>query len=101
MAFRASAKLRSSIVKWAENQRDKPSLSESVCRLVELGLSIGKPQVQTPGRISAKAKHLAGQALDSLADPGATIAEQADRKLDLIKGPDEFRNVRVDHRNKK
>ena len=101
IGFRADDVTRASIVKWAERQHDKPTLSDAIRRLVELGLSIGKPQVQTPGRTSAKAKHLAGQALDALADPEATIVEQADRKRDLIKGPDEFRSVRVDHRNKK
>jgi hypothetical protein len=84
-------------------QECAPTLTrpEAISRLVEIGLSIGKAQAQTPARISAKAKRLAGQALNDLADPGASTAEQADRKQDLIKGPEEFRSVRVDHRNKK
>ena len=101
MGFRADPATRASIVKWAENQPDTPTLSEAIRRLVEIGLSTGKAQAQTPARISAKAKRLAGQALDDLADPRASTAEQVDRKQDLIKGPEEFRSVRVDHRNKK
>jgi hypothetical protein len=38
MGFRASPVLRASIVRWAENQPDMPSLSEATRRLVELGL---------------------------------------------------------------
>jgi hypothetical protein len=38
MGFRAEPLLRASIVKWAEYQPDRPSLSEAVRRLVELGL---------------------------------------------------------------
>jgi hypothetical protein len=38
MGFRAPPLMRGSIVKWAENQSDKPTLSEAIRRLVELGL---------------------------------------------------------------
>jgi hypothetical protein len=38
MGFRAPPVLRASIVNWAENQPDKPGLSEAVRRLVEIGL---------------------------------------------------------------
>jgi hypothetical protein len=43
---------------------------------------------------------LAGRAIDGLADDKASTVEQADRKSDLLSGPEEFRNVRVDHRKK-
>ena len=38
MGFRASPVMRASVVKWAENQPDTPTLSEAIRRLVELGL---------------------------------------------------------------
>jgi hypothetical protein len=95
-----SPNLRGTIVKWAENQSDKPTLSEATRRLVELGLSVDKPQAETPSRISARAKRLAGRAINGLADEQASTGEQADRKRDLLSGPEEFRNVRVDHRKK-
>jgi hypothetical protein len=38
MGFRASPLLRAWIVKWAEGQPDKPTLSEATRRLVEIGL---------------------------------------------------------------
>ena len=40
MGFRASPLMRASVVKWAENQPDKPTLSKSIRRLVELGLTV-------------------------------------------------------------
>jgi hypothetical protein len=42
MGFRASPVLRASIVRWAENQPDMPTLSEATRRLVELGLKVKK-----------------------------------------------------------
>jgi hypothetical protein len=38
MGFRADPVIRAAIVRWAEKQSDKPSLSEAIRRLVELGL---------------------------------------------------------------
>jgi len=38
MGFRADPATRASIVKWAESQLDKQTLSEAIRRLVELGL---------------------------------------------------------------
>jgi hypothetical protein len=42
MGFRADPVFRASIVRWAEEQREKPSLSEAIRRLVEIGLKAGK-----------------------------------------------------------
>jgi hypothetical protein len=42
MGFRADPVIRASIVRWAENQPDMPSLSEAIRRLVELGLKAKK-----------------------------------------------------------
>jgi hypothetical protein len=44
---------------------------------------------------------MAGDQLDQLADESATSEEQASRKRRLLKGPEEFQNVRVDrHRQR-
>jgi hypothetical protein len=43
MGFRADARTRAAIVKWAEAQADRPSLSEAIRRLVEMGLK-AKPK---------------------------------------------------------
>ncbi|MCP3476723.1 hypothetical protein NLM33_41920 [Bradyrhizobium sp. CCGUVB1N3] len=42
MGFRADTATRAAIVRWAENQPDKPTLSEAIRRLVELGLKAKK-----------------------------------------------------------
>jgi hypothetical protein len=42
MGFRASPVMRASVVRWAENQPDTPTLSEAIRRLVELGLKAKK-----------------------------------------------------------
>jgi hypothetical protein len=42
MGFRADPVIRASIVRWAEKQPDHPTLSEAICRLVELGLKVKK-----------------------------------------------------------
>lgn len=96
MGFRAEPVIRASIVKWAENQPDLPSLSESVRRLVELGLT-----VKTKGRLSregqkGRAREMAGIAIDHMRDTNAHPNDQASRKRRLLKGPEEFRDVRKD-----
>jgi hypothetical protein len=60
MGFRASPEMRASVVRWAENQPDTPSLSEAIRRLVELGLTVSSPKerslVPPRGQIGLKAK---------------------------------------------
>jgi hypothetical protein len=77
-------------------QRDKPSRSEAIRRLVELGLT-----VQTKGRQSNegqrnRAREMASSAIDSMTDTTAHPNEQDNRKRRLLKGPEEFRDVRMD-----
>ena len=97
MGFRPPPALRASIVRWAETQPDRPSLSDAVRRLVEIGLTA---KSQSRQQQSAKADELASRQLDRLADHTATAEEQASRKRRLLKGPEEFQGSRVDRRNK-
>jgi hypothetical protein len=100
MGFRADDVTRAAIVKWAENQPDKPTLSEAVRRLVGLGLSAnGRPNLTSNAR-AAEANAMAGTQLDQLADPSATSDERAHRKRRLLQGPEEFQSVRVDRPKK-
>jgi hypothetical protein len=101
MGFRASPVLRAAIVKWAESQPDEPTLSDAIRRLVELGLDTANPPAQTTAKTADKAKELAGDAINQIADKSASADEKASRKRSLISGPEEFRNVRVDRPNKK
>lgn len=93
MGFHADALTRAEIVKWAENQPDKPTLSEAIRQLVKLGLSARARSKQTSG---ARANAMAADQLDRLADPSATAEQQATRKGRLLGGPEEFSGVRVD-----
>ena len=83
-------------MKWAENQADKPTLSEATRRLVELGLTV-KARLKQPSLERAdEAKAMASDQLDQLVDESASTQEQTTRKKDLLKGPEEFRKLRVD-----
>ena len=100
MGFRAEPKLRAAIVKWAENQPDMPSLSEATRRLVELGLTVKTTGPTSEGQ-KLRAREMAGTAIDRMTDTIANPDDQARRKRRLLKGPEEFREARVDRPKKK
>jgi hypothetical protein len=93
MGFRAAPVLRASIVKWAENQPDIPTLSEATRRLVELGLTV-KSAARPTAKAAARAAELAAKAIDKHADTSAPSAERESRKNRLLKGPSVFWDVR-------
>lgn len=90
---------------WAETQDDEPARSEAIRRLVELGLGKSVPTVAVSSTAHAsaaeRAKELAGKTIDKLTDFEATSDDQASRKRRLVKGPEEFQNVRRDRPNRK
>jgi hypothetical protein len=93
--------MRASVVRWAESELDNPSLSEAIRRLVELGLTVKtRPKQSAPAR-AERAKDLAGKVIDSFAADNADVEETASRKRRLLKGPEEFRDVRVDRAKQK
>jgi hypothetical protein len=103
-AIRLSQQLRASVDQWADKQPDQPRRSEAVRRLIELGLSVRttnpKHDVkQTPSARHERANVLAAEAIDRLASC-PDDHEKASRKRRLIKGPKEFREVRVDDADK-
>jgi hypothetical protein len=71
--------------------------SEAIRRLVELGLAVKTPArlVSKPGR-RLRAQELATKAIEKIVDPAAPPEERAQRRRHLTKGPEEFREVRVD-----
>jgi hypothetical protein len=93
-AVRASPQLRATIDGWASRQPDKPSRSEAIRRLVELGLGSQLKESRST-RSAAQASDMAGQQIDRLIDPSATDAERQQRKRRLLKGPSEFRELRA------
>ena len=96
MGFRAAPVLRASIVKWAEDQPDMPTLSEATRRLVELGLTIKTKAKQSSIARADRARELATKTIDKILDPAAPPEERAQRKRRITKGPLEFREARVD-----
>ena len=81
---------------WVEKQQD-PNLTraEAVRRLVELGLTV-KTRSAPSERQRAALADLASKAIDSLTAGTPDNNEKTSRKRRLIKGPEEFREVRVD-----
>ena len=96
LGFSASPAMQASIVRWAESQPDKPSLAEALRRLVDLGLTVKVPRKQSKAGRAERAKDLAADVIDSFPALTADVEETASRKHRLLKGPEEFRDVRVD-----
>jgi hypothetical protein len=96
MGFRADPVIRAAIVRWAEKQSDMPSLSEAIRRLVELGLTLKSKGRQSTEGQRLRARQMAGNAIDTMTDATALEEDQANRKQRLLKGPEEFRETRVD-----
>jgi hypothetical protein len=70
--------------------------SEAIRRLVELGLPILAKSKQGSAARAERAKDLASTTIDNLTAATPESDEKASRKGNLIKGPEEFRQVRVD-----
>ena len=77
------------------------SRSEAIRRLVELGLNVKAKGRPKRGGTKQRARELAGAAVDEMTDTTASPEDQASRKRRLIKGPEEFQNVRRDRANRK
>ena len=67
--------------------------SDAIRRLLELGLTA---RVKPTQLNATRAKELAGKVIDNLADDAASVGDRASRKSRLLKGPEEFREARVD-----
>jgi hypothetical protein len=74
--------------------------SEAIRRLVELGLSVKTATKQPSAARGARAKQLAAQAIEKMVDPTLHPDERAQRRRRLTKGPEEFRDVRIDRPKK-
>jgi hypothetical protein len=67
--------------------------SDAIRRLVELGLTA---RVKPTQLNATRAKELAAKVIDNLADGAASVDDRPHRKSWLLKGPEEFREARVD-----
>jgi hypothetical protein len=99
-AIRLSAEIRSAIDAWSKRQVDTPGRSEAIRRLIELGLAV-KVSGKKNATQRSRASDMAGSELDKQVDKTASAEDQATRKRRLLKGPQEFRDVRVDRKTKK
>lgn len=89
---------------WIARQPAPPSRPEAIRRLVELGLGKPVPTItvtSTANASSERAREMAGNTIDKLKDAKASPDDQINRKRRLVKGPEEFQNVRRDRPNRK
>jgi hypothetical protein len=68
--------------------------SGAIRQLVELGLAARRRGRSDPGR--EESAKIAGKTIDALADQSVPVEERAKRKRRLVKGPNEFREIRDD-----
>jgi hypothetical protein len=85
--------LMTQIMNWAS--ANGATRSEAIRRLVELGLTVKAKRPGKPGR-KLRAQELATKAIEKIIDPSAPPEERAQRQRRLTKGPEEFREVRID-----
>jgi hypothetical protein len=78
-----------------------PTLSEATRRLVELGLTVKTKGRQTSDGQKLRAREMAANAIDRMTDVTARADDQASRKRRLLKGPEEFREARIDRPKRK
>jgi hypothetical protein len=94
--FRLSEEFIAALDTWAARQHDKPTRSEAIRRLVQLGLTIKPKAKQLSAASAARAKELAKTAVGKMTDATAAPDERAQRRHQLTKGPAEFREARID-----
>ena|SRR5688572_25304010 len=95
-AIRLPEDLRVRVEAWAAKQRDTPSRSEAIRRLVEIGLAGVRTAKPINKKSAAKAAGMAGEMVDYLSDQSAPADVREKRKRRLLKGPSEFREMRTD-----
>jgi hypothetical protein len=87
---------------WIASSSDQTlTRAHAIRRLVALGLRVKKQSGQSSDTQKFRASEMAGQTIDNMADREASPADQADRKRRLLKGPEEFREARVDRPKKR
>jgi hypothetical protein len=83
---------------WIKKQKDADlTRPKAIRRLVEIGLTAKAPtRGASKTDRTLRAAELAANAIDKIGDPAAHPEEHAQRRRRLTKGPEEFREVRVD-----
>jgi hypothetical protein len=99
--FRLSDEFMAALDAWAACQENAPTRSEAIRRLVEFGLAVRSKGRQSNEGQRLRARDMADHAIDGMTDASAHADDQASRKRRLLKGPEEFRESRVDRVKKK
>src|SRR3977135_3473220 len=76
MGVRLAPELRANVDKWAAEQPDKPSQTEAIRRLVELGLAGSWSIRQRSPESASKASVMAGQPIDKIAHSSTNPQKQ-------------------------
>lgn len=97
MDFRPTPLLRAAIVKWAERQGERLTVSQAICELVESGLKVKRAH-PSGDRQERRARKMAGETIDDMISANMTANVKAASKRHLLDGPEEFSRVRVDRR---
>jgi Arc/MetJ-type ribon-helix-helix transcriptional regulator len=93
-AVRLPANLTKQVDAWSEDHG--ASRSEAIRRLVELGLTVRTKAKQPSAARAHRAKELATKAIEKIIDRSMPPEERAHRQRRLVRGPEEFRETRVD-----
>ena len=96
VALRLPPSLIAEIENWAATKNLGLSRSQAIRRLIEKGLGGVRPAMGPSKKIAEHVSKIAGQTIDSIVDKSAPIHEQESRKRRLLKGPQEFRDLRSD-----
>jgi hypothetical protein len=81
---------------WRKQQQDQPSRPNAMRQLAEISLAKIGPRPKVRRRPGPAANDMAARVIDALADRSAPPENLAKRKRRLLKGPEEFRNIRED-----
>ena len=81
---------------WRKRQGDQPTRPIAMRRLAEAALANNRPERTVRSRPDPKAKEMAARVIDALAVQTVPAENRDKRKRRLLKGPEEFRDIRDD-----
>ncbi|MET4240711.1 hypothetical protein [Bradyrhizobium sp. RT10b] len=105
VSSRIPAEIVAAVDQWAA--KNETTRSDAIKQLVELGLTVKaksrakSEDAQQRQETKQRARELAGDTINEITDKAASPDDQASRKRRLVKGPEEFQNVRRDRPNRK
>ncbi len=100
IGVRAHSPFLDTVDKWRLKQQVAPSRAAAVRRLAEIGVEVEQARAARRRPVGKKAasqaSQMAGEEIDRLGDRSATPEEREKRKRRLLRGPNEFRELRDD-----